>query len=149
VTGGTPQVPLALQPVGRASGQARAYIRDILTALGRDSLIESAQLGVTELVTNACLHARTPIVVALRVTTDGVVRIEVSDDSPLLPERRAYDAMATTGRGLGLLGLFGRWGIDPVQPARLGKTVWFEPTADVCATTSSDAPAAGQWGDLL
>jgi hypothetical protein len=140
-------VPLALLPVGRASGQARAYIRDILTGLGRDALLDSAQLGVTELVTNACLHARTPIVVALRVTADGVVRIEVSDDSPRLPERRAYDATATTGRGLGLLSLFGRWGIDPVQPARIGKTVWFEPTADVSATSSWDAPTPGQWAE--
>lgn len=103
VTGGSPHLPVALQPVGSASGEARTYIRDILTALGKDALVGNAQLGVTELVTNACLHARTPIVVVVRVTADGAVRIEVSDDSPRLPERRAYDALATTGRGLALL----------------------------------------------
>jgi hypothetical protein len=129
VTEEVPRAPLALQPIGQASGQARAYIRDSLVALGKNDLLDSAQLGVSELVTNACLHARTPLTVALRLTADGSVRIEVSDDSPRLPEQRDDGAMAATGRGLRMLSVVGQWGIAQADPPRTGKTVWFEPSA--------------------
>jgi anti-sigma regulatory factor (Ser/Thr protein kinase) len=128
VTGELPHNPLELAPVGPASRQARAYVRSALTALGLAALADSAELAVTEMVTNACLHARTPIVVRLRFTADDVVRIEVTDQSPQAPELRGYDAMATTGRGLRLLESFGRWGVDALAPPATGKTVWFEPT---------------------
>jgi hypothetical protein len=148
VTGELPQEPLALAPIGQASRQARAYIRHGLTALGCDAFLDSAELAVTELVTNACLHARTPIVVALRVMSDSTVRIEVTDGSPQVPEQRRYDTMATTGRGLRLLESFGRWGVERPAPPQTGKTVWFEPSEDTAMIATWDSPL-DEWADLL
>jgi anti-sigma regulatory factor (Ser/Thr protein kinase) len=149
VTGELPQEPLALAPVGQASREARAYVRHGLTALGWDTLLDSAELAVTELVTNACLHARTPIVVAMRVLADHAVRIEVTDESPRVPEQRRFDTMATTGRGLRLLESYGRWGVDTPAPPLTGKTVWFEPSEDSDSAAVWDAVELGDWADLL
>jgi anti-sigma regulatory factor (Ser/Thr protein kinase) len=145
VTGELPHLPLQLAPVSQASRQARAYVRSALTALGHPALADSAELAVTEMVTNACLHARTPIVVRLRVTAENTVRIEVTDESPRAPELRGFDAMATTGRGLRLLESFGRWGVDPVAPPATGKTVWFESTEAVAGAWGRDSAGPGGW----
>jgi hypothetical protein len=145
VTGVRLPDPLQLAPVGPASSHARAYIRTGLRSLGRDSLVDSAQLGVTEMVTNACLHARTPMVVALRLVTPDIVRIEVTDSSPRSPELRPPDAMATTGRGLRLLMSFGRWGVDPLTPPDIGKTVWFEPWAEPVAGFGWNLDEPEEW----
>jgi hypothetical protein len=119
--------PLHLGPVPEASSQARRFVREALVMLGAEGFVDSAELGVSELVTNACLHARTAITVALTVSKNGQVRIEVSDDSPRQPAEQKLGAMATTGRGLRLLSAFGSWGIDDPIDGRIGKTIWFQP----------------------
>lgn len=138
--------PLHLGPVPEASLQARRFVRDSLKKLGVEALSDSAELGVSELVTNACLHARTAITVALRVVR-GVIRIEVSDDSPRQPEERAVGLMTTTGRGLRLLSAYGTWGVDDAIDGRIGKTIWFQPHS-----APKLPPAAGvpldDWPDL-
>jgi hypothetical protein len=149
VTGELPQEPLALAPIGQASGQARAYVRRGLNALGYESLLDSVELAVTELVTNACLHARTPIVVVLRVIGDNSVRVEVTDGSLQAPESRRYDTMATTGRGMRLLESFGRWGVETPAPPMTGKTVWFEPAADSTTAAVWESSGLEAWADLL
>jgi hypothetical protein len=123
--------PLHLGPVPEASSQARQFVRDALRLLGADGLIDSAELGVSELVTNACLHARTAITVALTMTKAGGVRIEVSDDSPRQPVEQGHNSMATTGRGLRLLSAYGSWGIEEPIDGRIGKTIWFQPAAKI------------------
>jgi hypothetical protein len=133
-------------------------VRDNLSTLGYAGLIDSAELGVSELVTNACLHARTPMTVVLRLLAADVIRIEVSDDSPRQPELRDYAAMSTTGRGLRLLSAYGVWGVLPPPGAGNGKTVWFEPAADTAPDGAhldgAAAVAAGptvnldEWPDL-
>jgi hypothetical protein len=120
---------LHLAPEGPASAKARAYVRTALLALGRPSLLDSAELGVTELVTNACLHARTPLILTIRAVEHGV-RIGVTDHSPRAPEVARGDLWSTTGRGLRLLEGLGCWGVDLLGPPEVGKTVWFEPIAD-------------------
>lgn len=149
VTGERPQKPLALAPIGQASGQARAYIRHGLTALGCDALLDSAELAVTELVTNACLHARTPITVTLRVMADNAIRIEVTDESPRVPEQRRFDTLSTTGRGLRLLESYGRWGVETPAPPLTGKTVWFEPSEDSDSAAIWDNVGLDDWADLV
>jgi two-component sensor histidine kinase len=105
-------------------------------------MTDSAELGVSELVTNACLHARTAITVGLRLMDSGEVRIEVSDDSPRLPLKQSFNAMSTTGRGLRLLSAYGSWG---VEDANGGKLVWFQPAADAAEAGPADLD---QWPEL-
>jgi anti-sigma regulatory factor (Ser/Thr protein kinase) len=119
--------PLQLPPAAASAGEARQYVRDCLGAIGRPDLIECAVLGVDELVANACVHARTPLVVGLEVGRDERVRIEVTDLSPTAPVRREAGTDALGGRGLTLLDACGRWGLSLVNTSGSGKTVWFEP----------------------
>lgn len=78
---------------------------------------------MSEVVTNALLHAGTDIVLRLE-TTGNRVRVEVWDASPLPPSMRHYGDSALTGRGLGLVdALAAAWGIRSESE---GKTVWFE-----------------------
>ena len=81
------------------------------------------RLLVSELVTNALLHARSAP--AVEVTRDGDrIRCVVLDDSPMVPRRRHYASDAVTGRGIALVEtLATRWGSERNGP---GKRVWFE-----------------------
>jgi anti-sigma regulatory factor (Ser/Thr protein kinase) len=86
------------------------------------------QLVVSELVTNAVLHApeSTTITLELRMT-DGAVRVMVSDDSLRVPEQRERMVpwSAQGGRGVALVDTIAdRWGTEPRRPR--GKTVWCE-----------------------
>jgi PAS domain S-box-containing protein len=97
-------------------------IRELLAESDRDDLIETAVLLVSEVVTNALLHAGTSIDVAARLDDEGL-RVEVGDGSMHLPVRRRYATTAGTGRGLLMLEqLVDDWG---VSRHRRGKTVWF------------------------
>jgi anti-sigma regulatory factor (Ser/Thr protein kinase) len=82
-----------------------------------------AVLLVSELVTNALLHARSaPTVEVTR--DDHRFRIAVCDDSPVAPRRRQYATDAATGRGIALVEeLSTDWGSERVGD---GKRVWFE-----------------------
>ncbi len=84
---------------------------------------EIAQLLVSEVVTNALLHAGTDMELRTTAAASGV-RIEVHDGSGLAPTQRHYGDEAATGRGLGLVeSLASAWGIEPTGS---GKAVWFE-----------------------
>ena len=86
-------------------------------------LIETAVLLVSEVVTNALLHAGTDIDVRRGAGRLDGLRVEVGDGSPHLPSRRRYAATAGTGRGLLMLeSMVDDWG---VTRHRAGKTVWF------------------------
>ncbi|HEX8004233.1 MAG TPA: ATP-binding protein [Mycobacteriales bacterium] len=114
---------LALRPVPASAAQARQFVEDVLGGWGCDTLVDATRLLVSELVTNAVLHARTDVELAVRLVARGV-RVEVSDGSPAAPVVRHYEDEAMTGRGLALVEqLAGDWGVDD-RPA--GKTVWFE-----------------------
>ncbi len=123
---------LTLSPHPRSAARARAWITSQLRAIDRDDLIESAELGVSELVTNAIIHARTPILVTL-VVTSGHVRIEVQDGSATRPKPDrnppgdVQREPSSRGRGITIVeSLASEWGIriDDVP----GKTVWFAPS---------------------
>ena len=127
--------PLVLDTTPQSVRQARRWVTDVLARLGRDDLVDAAELGVSELVTNALLHADPPIAVRVRGTR-AHPRVEVRDHSQHPPEINSEMAeddnlMSTIGRGLGIVALYSTtWGSE-VAPD--GKTVWFEPCAD--ATT--------------
>ena len=101
-------------------------VRDSLVEAGREDLVETAELLVSELVTNALVHAGTVIDVALLFFDDGL-RVEVTDGSPHGPALRGYGSGASTGRGLMLIEeMVDDWG---VVADGAGKTVWFQITS--------------------
>lgn len=107
----------------RSVPQARQMVREILEQVDGHHFEERAELAVSELVTNAVVHAGSRPEVRLVASAAGV-RVEVDDTSSHLPTRRGYAATAGTGRGLGLLDHSAdRWGVDRTAG---GKTVWFE-----------------------
>src|SRR6476646_10465070 len=115
------RVPLARSP---SSGrQARDIVRAWLVDVGRSNTEYVAAQVVTELVTNAVVHAREPISLHLWSRRDGV-RIGVSDGStdPAVP--RPDDPSAPAGRGLQLVDrLAARWGTGVHDR---GKITWAE-----------------------
>jgi anti-sigma regulatory factor (Ser/Thr protein kinase) len=76
---------------------------------------------VTELATNAVVHAASNFDVAL-VYEDGVVRIGVTDSSPLAPTMAEPGPESMSGRGLAIVdSLSTEWGYDLGVH---GKQVW-------------------------
>ncbi|WP_405711017.1 ATP-binding protein [Streptomyces xanthophaeus] len=94
---------------------------------GRPEAVEDVLLLVSEVVTNACLHAGGPRELVLRHSPERL-RIEVSDDSPELPRRRPPgDRALPGGHGLIVLERLARsWGSVPTADGRPGKTVWLD-----------------------
>ena len=110
-------------PTAEAPRAVRAWIRGLLRDERHAPLEHAACLVVTELVTNAVLHARTPMCVAIELRGDGL-RLSVADQNPHQPALRTYDNDATTGRGLHLIDVLAdRWGLEE-RPG--GKAVWCE-----------------------
>jgi GAF domain-containing protein len=88
--------------------------------------VPDAELVVSELVTNAILHATTPIVLTVTPAA-ATVRVEVRDSLRERPIRTLVSTDAMTGRGIALVeALSHRWGVEPVPG---GKLVWAELTA--------------------
>lgn len=111
-----------LPPVPASVPEARRLVRELLWSADREDLEDTAALLVSEIVTNALLHAGTPIQVVARVE-GGMLRVEVGDGSLHLPVPRRYASTAGTGRGLLMVEqLVDDWGVL-CHPA--GKTVWF------------------------
>ena len=115
---------------------ARAWVSEILREIGRPELVFAAQLGVSELVTNAILHANPPLTVRVRGTAEHP-RIEVTDHTPgpLRPTTLtlvdAEQDPTTFGRGLALVAMNSQqWGSENDLDG-IGKTVWFEPSAEI------------------
>lgn len=114
---------LDLPPEPRAAGAARHFVADTLRDIVSGEVADVAVLLASELVTNAVVHARTPVRVDIDVDA-RTLRVSVADEAPRSPAlRRANDARLT-GRGMNLVdALAGQWGVEPVPP---GKSVWFE-----------------------
>ncbi|MCI2238246.1 ATP-binding protein [Paenibacillus sp. TRM 82003] len=143
---------LVLESVASAVSAARRHVRRALAELGAGAVEESAEMAVSELVTNALLHAGTAFTVAVREVPGGRVRVEVTDASPVPVQQRHLGAAATTGRGLHLVAAAStRWGVDPLpEGAGPGKTVWCEPREAPEDTGGLHVAAwAGELEDLL
>ncbi len=120
----------------RSVAAARRLVAATLDGQG-PGVVEEAVLLTSELVTNAVLHASTVVEVAITID-DQRLRVEVYDDSPLLPVVRPLTPGATGGRGMPLVdALAHSWGVTP-SPA--GKTVWFE--LSLPGTTVRNLPRA-------
>ncbi|MBW3555932.1 MAG: PAS domain S-box protein [Actinobacteria bacterium] len=149
-----------LPPEPASAGRARRFVSEVLGEWHLEVMTEVASLLVSEVVTNAVLHAGTEVTVQLRRSPEDV-RVEVADGSTQSATRRHYDREASTGRGLALVeALSDDWGVDADGS---GKTVWFAmrvdqdgPARPASARESSHAgddgsrrPAAGERQVLL
>ncbi|MEU2776670.1 ATP-binding SpoIIE family protein phosphatase [Streptomyces sp. NPDC007162] len=111
-----------LDPENSAPGRARRLTRQALAAWDLEELSDTAELLVSEIVTNAVRHATRPI--GLRLLRTDVLRCEVGDDVPQLPRLRRATPDEEHGRGLYLVNrLARRWGTTRLGT---GKNVWFE-----------------------
>jgi PAS domain S-box-containing protein len=104
-------------------GAARQVLRMALGERGRGEWAENAELASSEVVTNAVLHAHSPITLTVRVYRDSV-EVVVEDLNATPPSMRDYDSQATTGRGMGMVAaLTSQCGVRPLPGG--GKAVWF------------------------
>jgi anti-sigma regulatory factor (Ser/Thr protein kinase) len=102
---------------------ARRFVRDTLIDLGLSDLVESAELMVSELVTNAIVHGRSTCELTLRLH-EGALRVEVRDFGGGEPMLLHPDAESSNGRGLHFVdSLSDSWG--SATSARSTR-VWFE-----------------------
>ena len=106
----------------RSVGRAREYARARLQAWDLEPLIDTAELLVSELVTNALRYGEGEI--RLRLLLDRTLVCEVWDAGLVQPRRRRARDTDEGGRGLQLVGLLSAaWGS---RRTPRGKTVWFE-----------------------
>lgn len=135
------------EPRPEAVQAARRFARDTLGNWSADAVEWAASQVVSELVTNAVLHARTPFRLDLSLD-EGVLLVTVHDGSPRLPVARQFGQEATTGRGLALLSqLSQEWGVITDSA---GKAVWASIAAGVSSASGSDVhrPSHGEALDV-
>ena len=114
-------------PAPQSVGRVRQFLAEHLLAWGLPELVDSAELVLSELFTNALTHANPPygnvITTRFERLASGV-RIEVHDACPLKPERRQAADDEVSGRGLVLVAALtgGQWGVSDRDGP--GKCVW-------------------------
>ncbi|MFJ3232885.1 SpoIIE family protein phosphatase [Streptomyces sp. NPDC086787] len=112
----------ALPREPRSVGRAREHARRQLADWGLEPLIDTTELLVSELVTNALRYGEGEI--RLRLLLDRTLVCEVWDAGLVQPRRRRARDTDEGGRGLQLVGLLSAaWGS---RRTPRGKTVWFE-----------------------
>jgi anti-sigma regulatory factor (Ser/Thr protein kinase) len=111
-------------------GRARHLVVGTLRQRGHDDdiLVEDTALIVSELATNAVVHAGSPFSVTVHVN-DSTLRVAVQDARPLaatVSEEGLIEEglIPRTGHGLGLIDeISTRWGVESTPG---GKVVWAE-----------------------
>jgi PAS domain S-box-containing protein len=102
--------------------RARAHVAHQLSRWELGHLVATTQVVVTELLTNAIVHARGPI--QLRLVRNQSLICEVSDSSAAAPHLRRAGRLDEGGRGLFLIAqLSRRWG---TRYSGDRKTIWAE-----------------------
>jgi anti-sigma regulatory factor (Ser/Thr protein kinase) len=116
----------------RSVTRARHAFRDAAAGWGLcEEMADTAELLLSELVTNACRHAKSPegryITVSWTLTPPaGLLRLEVADANRRLPAPRTAAPDDECGRGLELLAALATdWGVSD-RPLGVGKVVWVE-----------------------
>jgi PAS domain S-box-containing protein len=111
-----------LKPQPTSVARAREQAREQLLAWGLDDLVDTTELLVSELVTNALRHGYGDI--RLRLLLDRSLVCEVWDSALVQPRRRRARDTDEGGRGLQLVTMLSEsWGS---RRTHRGKTVWFE-----------------------
>jgi len=121
---------------------ARRFLDEHCRRWGCGDLVDDAEIVVTELVTNAFMHAGTRCELRAGLT-DRALRLQVTDYGPGMPDPRPADEGAEHGRGLLLISvLCVAWGVEALPDG--GKVVWAEllrtDAADGAPAVSAPAP---------
>lgn len=102
---------------------ARQFLEYTLRDWAPVSALDDARLILSELVTNAVVHARSPLSIVVRAE-GSLVHLAVHDESDSQPIVRTPEPMWCGGRGLHLVSKLARcWGVES-RPG--GKVVWAE-----------------------
>ena len=102
---------------------ARGFVLGMLGPWRGEQLAADTALVVTELATNAVVHAGSAFSVSLTLS-GGAIRISVGDTLPLGPRGADQELTAAPGHGLGVVAAMAtRWGVETVPG---GKAVWAE-----------------------
>ncbi len=121
-------------------GVLRRLVRHRLVHWGLHELVDTAQLCVSELVSNVVTHVGSGTPGSLAVSLSGtLLRIEVHDpDARALPTLVAADVDAEGGRGMALVeALADRWGVQLLEDR---KVTW-------CELTTGPASSVGREDD--
>jgi anti-sigma regulatory factor (Ser/Thr protein kinase) len=103
--------------------EARRFAAQLVIEWGHPVLADDTALLVSEVVSNAILHAESNPVVEVIELDDGI-RIEVADEADALPKQAGRDVTRSSGRGLQIVESLSRaWGVRALP---LGKVTWFE-----------------------
>ncbi|MFC5665543.1 SpoIIE family protein phosphatase [Kitasatospora misakiensis] len=152
----TARAAATFEPVDRSAGAARSFVREALLGWGLPEVVDDAVVLVSELVTNAVVHAGTAAEVCC-LREDGTVRIEVTDhhperglpsftDAPTTASDHYADADGEGGRGLLMCAaLAERWGVEYGSGR---KTVWFRLALPAHAPGTRYALPATPGGEL-
>ncbi len=106
-----------------APGLARRFVAAALESFDESDQAGSTLVVVSELVTNAVLHAASALSVAVTVD-DHVIRVAVYDASRAVPTTLEVGTRSTNGRGLAVVNAWAsRWGTELLDS---GKVVWAE-----------------------
>jgi hypothetical protein len=120
-----------------SAGKARDFVGLHLLEHDLGRLVEDVRLVVSELATNAMVHARTAFGVTLEGSGRSVL-LTVQDGSTTLPSRRHAGDLDLGGRGVSIIEIVSRdWGVNE-WPGR-GKSVWasFDAPVDVHSSALS------------
>lgn len=116
---------LRLPPEQASAAAARRFVREVCTNWGCEHTLDEALVVVSELVTNAVVHAQSSC--DLRISRrDGAVRIDVRDEGAGSPDPHVAAEEDEHGRGLFLISAMSRaWGVEPADDG-VGKSIWAE-----------------------
>ncbi|MBM9503171.1 ATP-binding SpoIIE family protein phosphatase [Actinacidiphila acididurans] len=108
---------------------ARRFLEDVLRGWDLLPVLDDLEILVSEVATNALIHAHSEVDFRLRTYPDHI-RVEVRDSDPYPPvpttllDDDTHNGEAESGRGLLIVeALASVWGSSP---AGRGKTTWFE-----------------------
>jgi serine phosphatase RsbU (regulator of sigma subunit)/anti-sigma regulatory factor (Ser/Thr protein kinase) len=136
-------------PEPSAAAAARRFVRETLISgglSGDDDLVSDAVLLASELVTNAVVHAGTPVQLTCRLNGTNI-EVSVLDRHParVIPDLPAAGAVVDRPSGRGLLlpaALSSSWGVTYAAAA---KAIWFRLGPDAGPDAGPDPGAdAGQ-----
>lgn len=117
------EVRTSLASDARSPSSARRFVQETLERWDCGQLLDVVTLLVSELVTNAVVHAESSVEVAVQLRPD-TVRIDVMDEDPTVPTARHARPEELSGRGLALVEtLSSEWGVEARDN---GKSIWFE-----------------------